>query len=433
VSPGRSRIRWRSPWVVGVLSALATLLATVIVLNFSAPEKQIEEDVPRLYGTHDAQFLRAMGVLLGPQILGGNRYATLSNGDQIFPAMLRAIREARRTITFETYIYWSGSIGEAFADALVERARAGVKVHVLLDWVGSVRMKDELLARMRDAGIEIERFHEPEWYALSRLNNRTHRKVLVVDGRIGFTGGVGIGDEWSGNAQDPKHWRDTHYVVEGPVVAQMQAVFMDNWTKATGRVLHGADYFPALSSAGDGLAQMFMSSPTGGSESMHLMYLLGLAAANRTITLSQAYFVPEHLTVRALVAALKRGVRVRILTGGKHMDSEVVRRASRARWGELLEAGAEIYEYQPTLFHNKIMVVDTFMVSVGSTNFDNRSFQLNDEANLNVFDPAFAREQEAIFEQDLARSTRITLDAWRARPFVEKLMEQAAGMFSAQL
>ncbi len=300
--------------------------------------------------------------------------------------MLEAIRGARRTITFETYIYWSGDIGRTFADALAERARAGVKVHVLLDWVGSAKMDPALLETLEKSGVEVHRYHEPRWYNLGRLNNRTHRKVLVVDGRIGFTGGVGIADKWTGHAQDPEHWRDTHVRAEGPVVAQMQAVFMDNWTKATGRVIHGIDYFPPLTPVGEGAAQMFESSPSGGSESMHLMYLLAITAADRTIHLSSSYFVPDELTTKALVAALRRGVKVQIITPGEDIDTEVVRKASRARWGDLLQAGAEIYEYQPTMFHCKVMVVDSLLVSVGSTNFDNRSFRLNDEANLNVFD-----------------------------------------------
>ena len=211
--------------------------------------------------------------------------------------MLAAIRGARETINFETYIYWSGAIGKEFADALAERARAGVKVHVLLDWVGSQKMEEALVAEMKSAGVEIQKYHPLHWSHLGRLNNRTHRKLLVVDGRVGFTGGVGIAEQWSGDAQDPEHWRDTHFQVEGPVVAQMQAVFMDNWIKTTGAVLHGADYFPPLEPVGRGAAQVFSSSPSGGSASMELMYLMSITAAKRTIRLSSSYFVPNELAV----------------------------------------------------------------------------------------------------------------------------------------
>jgi cardiolipin synthase len=374
-----------------------------------------------------------MGVLLGPTITSGNRVVTLVNGDQIFPAMLEAIRSAARTITFETYIYWSGDIGAEFAKALSERAKNGVKVHVLLDWLGSQKMDEASLAMMRDAGVMVERYHPVRWYSLSKLNNRTHRKLLVIDGKVGFTGGVGIADKWTGNAQDPDHWRDTHYRIEGPAVAQMQSAFMDNWTKVTGEVLHSDGYFPETRAAGQHYAQVFQSSAEGGSESMHLMYLLSIAAASKTIHLSMAYFAPDAIAFDALIAALKRGVKVRIILPGPHTDAEIVQQASRAKWGELLQHGAELYQYQPTMFHCKVLVVDALWTSVGSTNFDNRSFRLNDEANLNVYDAEFAAQQIAIFEQDRKSSRRVTYEDWEARPWREKVMERGARLLNAQL
>jgi cardiolipin synthase len=355
------------------------------------------------------------------------------NGDEIFPSMLSAIRSAERSITFESYIYWSGSIGRDFADALSDRARAGVKVHVLLDWLGSSKLDSAQIAAMQESGVLVRRFHAPAWYRLNKMNNRTHRKVLVVDGKVGFTGGVGIADAWAGHAQDADHWRDTHFRAEGPVVAQMQAVFMDNWIKVTGEVLHGVDYFPPLARRGDAAAQMFSSSPEGGSESMHLMYLLAITAAEKSIHLSSAYFVPDDLALNALVAAAKRGVKVKIITPGKHMDAETVRRASRARWGELLQANVEIFEYQPTMYHCKVLIVDGLWLSVGSTNFDNRSFSLNDEANLNITDAVFAARQVAIFQQDVTRSKAITYVEWKQRPIFEKLLEHAAALLRMQL
>ncbi len=236
-----------------------------------------------------------------------------------------------------------------------------------------------------------------------------------------------------GNAESPEHWRDSHYRLEGPAVAQMQAAFMDNWIKTTGRVLQGARYFPDLAATGEAPAQVFKSSPSGGGDSMMLMYLLAITAAERSIDLSAAYFVPDELTRTTLRDALRRGVRVRIIVPGKHIDTEVVRKASRASWGELLSAGAEIHEYQPTMFHCKTLIVDGLLVSVGSTNFDNRSFRLNDEANLNVYDPAFAEAATRVFEADLKRSQRITLEDWQQRPFREKLLEKAAALLSRQL
>ena len=419
--------------LVAAIAVGVTLIAGLLALNFQTGEKEIEHEVVRLYGTQDPQFARAMGVLLGPPIDDGNRFQVLLNGDQIFPSMLDAIRSARRTISFESYIYWSGSVGAAFAEALSERAQAGVKVHLLLDWLGSNKMDPKQIASMERAGVEVHRFHEPRWYTLNRLNNRTHRKLLIVDGRIGFTGGVGIADEWLGHAQDPEHWRDTHFRAEGPVVAQMQAVFMDNWMKVTGKVLHGSDYFPATQRTGDMRGQVFSSSPQGGSESMRIMYLLAITAATRSIDLSSAYFVPDELTMQALVDAAKRGVRIRIITPGEHVDTETVRRASRATWGDLLAAGVQFFEYQPTMYHCKVMIVDGSWVSVGSTNFDNRSFSLNDEANLNILDADFATQQTRIFEDDMTRSRGITLEQWRSRPLQEKVLEHAAALLRDEL
>ncbi len=423
----------RSNLLIIGITAVVTLLCVVVVINLTGGEKMVTRPLGHLYSIKDPQFERTIGVLLGPVILPGNRFEVYVNGDEIFPPMLAAIRAAQRTISFETYIYWSGKVGEDFAAALAERAQAGVKVHVLLDWVGSSKMDKKLLDTMEQAGVDVRRFHQPAWYTLDRLNNRTHRKLLVVDGITGFTGGVGIADEWSGHAQDPDHWRDTHFSVVGPAVAQMQAVFGDNWVKATGVVLHGSDYYPEIDPAGDGPAQMFSSSPSGGSESMELMYLLIIAAAVHSIDLSSAYFVPDEISRDTIVAALKRGVRVRIITPGPHIDAETVRRASRALWGDLLAAGAEIYEYQPTMYHVKVLVADDFLVSVGSTNFDDRSFHLNDEATLNIFDEKFARRQEEIFERDLAVSRRITIEQWRSRPFLEKVWEHAAALLGPQL
>lgn len=428
----KNRSKGRKLAIVGV-TIVSTLAMVVIALNLSIGEKQITEEIPRLYSVDDPQFRRTMGVALGPAIVGGNRFKAMQNGDEIFPAMLEAIRGARKTITFETYIYWSDEIGKKFAEALAERAKAGVRVHVMIDWVGSAKIDPSFLKLMEMAGVEVQKFHALQWYNLRRFNNRTHRKVLVVDGRIGFTGGVGIAELWTGHAQDPDHWRDSQYSVEGPVARGMQAVFMDNWVKTTGKVLHGEDYFPDVQPLGNGAAQVFSSSPTGGSESMKLMYMLAITAAKRSINLSSAYFVPDTLARNALVDAIKRGVKVRIVTPGDHMDQETVRRASRARWGELLEAGAEMYEYLPTMYHCKIMIVDEHFVSVGSTNFDPRSFELNDEANLNIFDSEFARQQIAVFDKDVALSRRMTFAQWMDRPFAEKVWEHAASLLGPLL
>ena len=416
-----------------LLTVVLTLLAALVYVNFAGNEKKIKTEIAHLYAVDDPQFLRSMGLLLGPSIVDGNVATELLNGDAIFPSMLKAIRGARKTVLFETYIYWSGKIGDEFADALSERARNGVKVHVLLDWVGSGKIDTAVIDKMKQAGVQVEKYHPLRWYNLGRLNNRTHRKLLIVDGTVGFTGGVGIAPLWTGNAQDPDHWRDSHFRVEGPVVAQMQSVMLDNWAKTTGKVVHGVEYFPPPRPVGSQRAQVFASSPSGGSESMMMMYLLAITAAERSIDLSSAYFVPDDVTRQALVDAIRRGVRVRIITPGEHIDAETVRRASRGLWGPLLEAGAQMYEYQPTMYHCKVMIVDGLMTSVGSTNFDVRSFRLNDEANVNVYDAGFAARQTQVFEADLKQSRRVTLQAWQSRPWREKLHEHTLALVGSLL
>ncbi|MBA2689993.1 MAG: cardiolipin synthase [Burkholderiales bacterium] len=416
-----------------ISTVLIAGLVAVLFINWNIGQQTVQRRVAHLYSIDDPQFLRTMGVLLGPSMKDGNRAKALLNGDEIFPAMLDAIRKAQRTVTFETYIYWSGEVGKAFVAALSERSRAGVKVHVLLDWVGSERMEASYLEQMKEAGVEVHRYNPLRWYSLGRINNRTHRKILVVDGKIGFTGGVGIGDTWLGHAQDPDHWRDTHFQIEGPVVAQMQSAFFDNWVKVTGNVLHGDDYYPPSKPAGSHLAQVFVSSPGGGSESMQLMYLLSIAAAKKSLQLSMAYFVPDDLAMQTLLEAIKRGVKIQMILPGKHTDEDLTRHASRAQWGELLRTGVEIYEYQPTMFHCKVMIVDGLWTSVGSTNFDPRSFRVNDEANLNIYDGEFAASQIKVFEEDLKRSRRITLKEWNNRPWTEKAKERIARLLRSQL
>lgn len=416
-----------------LIAVVATAFVVLLLLNLASGEKKIGKRITPLYAVTDPQFLRSMGNLLGPSLQEGNRIDGLRNGREIFPAMLDAIRQARRTITFETYIYWSGEIGREFAEALAERSRAGVKVHVLLDWIGTAKMDAELLQLLAESGVQVRKYHPLRWYTLGRINNRTHRKLLVVDGQVGFTGGVGIADKWMGDAEDEDHWRDSHYRLEGPAVAQMQSAFLDNWMKTEGEVLHGEEYFPPLSAVGDCRAQVFRSAPNEGSESVRLMYLLSIASARRNVRIAASYFVPDDLSVETIVAARKRGVHIEIIVPGDKIDTEITRKASRSRWGPLLAEGVEIYEYRPTMYHCKVMIVDDVWVSVGSTNFDNRSFRLNDEANLNVYDRDFASGQIEDFDADRARAERITLEMWRRRPLGERVIEHLAGLLRSQL
>jgi cardiolipin synthase A/B len=421
---------------VSLIIVLTTLLVGALILavgaNLRTTEKRLLYRPRRLYTSGDADFRRALGILLGPPLVAGNRISSLVNGEQIYAAMLNAIRTAQTNITFETFVFRDG-IGAQFVEELANAARRGVQVHMLLDWLGSRTMDSGLLAAARAAGCDVQIYHPPSWYHLGRLNNRTHRKLLIIDGKLGFTGGVGMGIEWKDGLKGLPPWRETHFKAEGPVVAQMQAVFVDNWIKATGRVLHGAEYFPRLASCGDMEAQMFGSSPVGGSESMHLMVLLALTAAKTSIDIENAYFVPDKLTVEALCSAARRGVRVRIVVPGRHTDARIGRWAAQGLYGSLMESGIQLFEYQPTMMHCKVLVIDGVWSSVGSANFDDRSFRLNDEANLNVFSEELAREQIQLIDADIAKSRRMVLNKWRHRKFGRRINERLALLLRSQL
>lgn len=412
--------------------SLVVLVVSILFIALKSPRKVINHEVSAHYSMQDPQFLRSMDHLMGPPIVSGNRITPLQNGDMIFPAMLDAIRGAKKTITFETYIYWSGKIGKEFSDALSNKAREGVKVSVILDWFGSSKVDETSIDQMKEAGVQVIRYRPLRWYNLSRLNHRTHRKILAIDGNIGFIGGVGIADVWLGNAESEDHWRESHFKVEGPVVAQLQAAFMDNWNKTNPEVLDGEGYFPVLANQGNLKAQVFKSSFSEGGTSVRLMYLLSVSLARSSIQIATAYFVTDDWMIQSLIKAKKRGVKVQILVPGKKVDSALSRRASRAKWGELLKSGIEIYEYQPTMFHCKYMIADTW-VSVGSANFDNLSFLQNDEANLNVFDADFAKNQTLTFEKDLQSARRITLEEWQDRSLFEKITERYATLFESQM
>jgi cardiolipin synthase len=412
------------------LTAVATTVVTVLVNNFVSGERKIRRRIPRRYGISDPQFERSMSQLMGPPILEGNLVTPLENGVQIFPAMLAGIAGAKTTITFETYIFTAGRVVDQFVEALSAKAREGVKVHVLLDGMGCNCVEGAPLQLMRDAGVEVEVYHLKN---LGRFNQRTHRKLLVIDGKLGFTGGVGIADEWLGDADAPAHWRDTHYQVEGPVVAQLQAAFMDNWMKTHATVLHGNAYFPAIEKVGPRRCQMFKSSPMEGSESARLMYLLSITAAEKSLLVGNAYFVPDDLVTETFIEAVKRGVKVQVLVPGPHLDSTLVRKASRHRWGHLLKNGVRIFEYQKTMYHCKTMIIDDLWVSVGSANFDNRSFRLNDEANLNVFGEEFAGREIEVFQRDLANAREVTYEEWERRPLREKISDAAVALLRSQV
>jgi cardiolipin synthase A/B len=362
------------------------------------------------------EFLRAAEALTGAPISHGNEAELLINGDRIFPAFVETVSAAERTLNLQTYIYWRGDIAREIADAVCTKAREGVECRLILDAVGAARMETALIDDMERAGVNVIRFRPPKPYAIRRVANRTHRRLLIADGRVGMTGGVGIASEWTGDAQDPDHWRDTHVRVRGPVVRGMQGAFAENWLEGTGEVLAGVEHLPELEPLNDdGPMQLVRSSAKVGDTNVEALYYLAIASAERSMDLTAAYFVPRPAFTEALQEAARRGVEVRILVPGPHIDKGLIRVAGRAAYERLLDAGARIFEYQPTMLHAKSMVIDGSWASVGTVNFDNRSFQLHDEVTLCVWDEAFAARLGEAFEHDLERSEEIDPSRWRRR------------------
>lgn len=410
------------------------ILAALVIFVFfpRAVGKPIKKQIQASYGVEDPAFRESVGHLVSAPLLPGNKVTTLINGVQIFPAMLDAIRGAKKTITMENFIFRSGKLSAQLVPLLVEKAQAGLQVHVIMDSMGCSKLEQSELDQLEKAGVQFVKYNRTEWHKLLRVNHRDHRKMLVVDGVVGFTGGACLADEWMGNAETKEQWRDTHFRVDGPAVAQIQGVFMENWIATQHEVLHGPDYFPELPKADSVYARCYGTGPDDGVESARLVYLYSIGAARKNIRIAHSYFVPDNLLVDALIAARKRGVKIEVITPGT-IDANVVRRASRARWNELIDAGVEFYEYQPSLFHCKIMIVDDIWMTAGTVNFDNRSFRINDENTLEVWDKGFAAEQIRIFEMDKSKSRRITAGEYKARPWYIKTVEQFASFFRAWL
>lgn len=410
-------------------AVVSGFVGAVLAKNFFESEKKVTHSIITDYGVENPAFARTISQLLGPPLLEGNHVEIFNDGDEIFPAMLDAIRKAKHSITFENFVFVSGRVARQFAGAFAERALAGVKVHVLQDAIGCNCIHGEEFSVMRRSGVEVEIFR----YFNLRFNERTHRKLLVIDGQVGFIGGVGISDDWEGRGDRPTIWRDTQYRVVGPVVAQMQQAFMDNWIQTRAEVLHGDRYFPALTEK-DGMdCQVFKSSSSEGADSARLMILFAIAAARRSIRIANAYFIPDDLTIQTIVEARARGVDIEIITPGPYTDQHLVRRVGQARWRKMLQAGVKFYEFQPARFHCKYMIVDDLLTCVGSCNIDNRSLRLNEEANLNILHRGFAAEHMLIYEQDKAQSKHITMDLWRRRPLRHKVQGLLGCLLRSQL
>jgi cardiolipin synthase len=385
------------------------------------------------FAVDDEDFLPTMAGATGVPMLPGNRIDILNNGDEFYPAMLQAIREAEVSITIEAYIYWAGEIGRRFAEALAERAAAGVRVKILLDAVGSSTIGEEILSILERGTCQLAWYNPIRWRTIGRFNHRTHRKSLIVDGRLAFTGGAGIADHWQGCARDPSEWRDLQIRIQGPAVTPLQTGFAQNWLQTTGELISGPLYYPPIEPAGPLAVQTIMSSPEIGASTVRTMYYLSIICARKSIFIANPYFVPDAAAIEALIEARRRGVDVRIMVSGTHNDNWLARRNSIRLFGPLLRAGIEIQSFNRTMLHHKTMVVDAIWATVGTTNFDNRSFAHNEENNVCCLDRGFAQKLHDMFLRDLEGCERVELAAWRRRGVWERLQELVAALLEEQI
>jgi cardiolipin synthase len=396
-------------------------------------------ETPPQYGLdHDLvvssdEFLTSMTGATGAPLVEGNSLEILNNGDEFFPAMLRDIRRAELSITIEAYIYWAGEIGLEFARALAQRARAGVRVKILLDAIGSSDIGDEIVRELEAAGCQIAWYNPIRWYTLGRFNHRTHRKSLIIDGRVAYTGGAGIADNWLGHAQDADHWRDIQIRLEGPAVTPLQTGFAQNWLETTRELISGPLYYPLHEPAGDLGALTIISTPVTGASTARIMYYLSIASARKSVYIANPYFVPDPAALDTLIDARKRGVDVRIMVAGDSNENWLSRHNAVRLYGRLLEADIEILEYNTTLLHHKTMVVDGIWSTIGTTNFDSRSFAHNEENNVCFYDARVAQELTEIFEADTKQCVRVRLESWRQRGLFRKAQELIAAMLQEQV
>lgn len=424
-------------WELGIFEWVAVLLALLGIIAvfciFFIRRHVLEYHIEHTYGVNSPEFFGSALALYDPVPLGGNKLELLQDGDSYFPAMLAAIRGAKKTINFQAYIVYSDKTGWEFRDAFIERARAGVEVRLLLDGVGSGwSLKNSDVKMMKEAGCKFAYYHPLLSWRIDRTNRRSHRRVLVVDGKVGFTGGVGFADQWSGHAQDEKHWHDVQVRVEGPLVSELQNAFEEHWIKTFGETLSGADQFPALAPAGNIKGQL-IASHSFSMAPLPLTEAVAFAAAEKRIWITNAYCTPSEDQVELLVKAVKRGVDVRLMVPGQHNDQPLTKSAGRAAYGKMLEGGAKIFEYQPTMIHTKAMVIDGMFSLVGSSNLDPRSSEINEELDLAIYDQGFARTMESMFESDLTHSTQYTYEQFKQRSLWERMTEWLMLPFRSQL
>jgi cardiolipin synthase len=410
----------------------ALIIAALILIIWSTRrERESHVEVPPIDRFEEA--LPSIANLTGSPIQAGNRVEVLQNGDGFFPPLLADIAAARESIHLETYVWWKGEICEQVANALADKARQGVEVRLTLDALGSNQGDEKLFEMMKEAGVQIIFFHPFHIQDLGLFNNRTHRKIAVFDGRIGYVFGHGFAEEWTGRGNDEKHWRDTGVRLEGPVVNAIQATFAENWVEPTGEVLVGEKYFPRLAAAGNVRAHVTASSPQGGVSRLELLFKLAINSAQKELLIQNPYFIPDAEMSGLLQKAAQRGVKIRIMLPGAVTDSSVVLHAGHRRYEDLLAKGVEIWEFKPSLNHQKVMIVDGLWSHVGSTNLDDRSLDINDEASVGLIDTGVAGELRDAFERDRKLSEQVTLEQWRQRSAWHRLIDRASYMINEQI
>ncbi len=423
------------PTSLVVIGCLALLFVGALLLSgiFGPTPRYTIRSGETLAANDSEQFVDVLEALTDAKVNRTGSLEVLTNGPSFYPAALEAIRAAEKSICLEAYIFQRSEIGQLYLEAMAERSRAGVQVNVTLDAFGSARANEAYFKPLLDAGGKVARYNRPRWYSLSRIDNRTHREILLVDGRTGFIGGAGVADQWFKGVGDNPRWRDTLVRVTGEAVPNLQATFAENWLASCGELLVGSRYFPEIQCEKKTLAMVVNSTPTpGGSTRARVLFQVLLASAQRTISITTPYFLPDKGLIGELCHAVQRGVRVRILVPGRKADHVLTRSTSRGGYGPLLKAGAEVFEYQPSMIHAKVLVVDGLWAVVGSTNFDNRSFGINDEVNLAIRDAAVAERLESDMAHDLADSRRVSLQEWEHRPMSERAPEVLGWIFERQ-
>ena len=421
-----------SMMAVSVPAGVAILAAIALVFFLSSLLGGLIGPIPRykltnvddLPANDSERFLEIVEALTDAELNRTGNLEVLTNGPSFYPAELDAIRGATQSINLEAYIFQKSKIARLYVEALTERASAGVQVNLVLDAFGSAGTGRSFFRPLLDAGGKVNWYNSPRWDRLMHMDNRTHRELMIVDGKIGFIGGAGIADQWYSGAHGQPRWRDSVVRVEGEGVSNLQATFAENWLAASGELLTGNAYFPLIQNDHPLISLVVNSTPTvGGSTRARILFQLLLASARHTISITTPYFLPDKSLTQELCNAVERGLRVRILVPGRKSDHMVTRSTSRAGYGELLKAGAEVYEYHPAMIHAKVLSVDGLWVVVGSTNFDNRSFGINDEVNLAVRDTAVAVRLENDTALDIEESRRISLEEWNHRPITERATE----------